>query len=163
MLSSARNADLLSGQHFAYRGGHGPLKLLREISMIPEALRRLTRAIDEMVDRQEEAPGLEARLEEIERTRSLWEAEISALILEAKSQYRAASNAESRARTVERRNAKDADPFDENRSEAEEPVGVPRLDAPPSGEEEMYALPLGVASPDGRKASALRFKFGGYA
>jgi len=103
----------------------------------------------------EAGPAID-RLEELERSRTLWEAQIEALILKAESTYKSAANSESRARTMERRNEKNADPFAEDSEEVE--GAVPRGYEPASEEEALQPLHLDLARPVG-KTNALRSKF----
>jgi len=108
-----------------------------------------------VVLQQMTAPSDE-RLEELERSRALWEVNMQALVLEAKGSYQAAANAESRARTMKRHH-ENADPFDTESPEGAEAEAVHLHHAPASEEESLHAMRLDVA-PD-HKAIALRYKF----
>jgi len=99
-------------------------------------------------------PAIE-RLEELERTRAMWEAEMEALVLKADSTLKASSNAESRSRTMLRHADKLADPFADDSDEVE------ALDPPrhvENGEaEEVQVLSVGLER--NSKAHALRAKW----
>jgi len=102
----------------------------------------------------ENAPA-EARLEALERSRAVWEAELEALVLKAESTLKSANNAESRARTMKRHNEKHADPFDDDGEEVER--AVPEGYAPAVPEEELQPLHMGVATDDKARAMMLKF------
>jgi len=72
--------------------------ILREIRRLPDAMHRLTAAIHALSDVQASNGPAADRLEALERSRSLWEAEMEAEYLRADSKYKAAAAAESRAR-----------------------------------------------------------------
>lgn len=98
--------------------------------------------------------GLE-RLEDLERTRAKWEAEMEAQLLKADSTLKSASNAESRSRTMLKHAEKLVDPFDDEGEDVEEtlPLGNgQRVEA-----EEVLQVPLGLAPTN--KAHALRAKW----
>jgi len=97
----------------------------------------------------------EARLEELERSRARWEAEIEALVMKAGGTLKAASNAESRSRTMIRHAEKLSDPFAEPGEEVQPPLF--EGDAAPSEAEEMQPLRLAVAA--NSKEGRLRAKF----
>lgn len=131
------------------------MRLLRQISLLPDAIHRLTRAIQSHDERIEASGPSEARLEELERSRTLWEAKIEGLILRAENTLKSANNAESRARTMLRHYEKDADPFDEDGEE--EPGAVPEGYAPVLAEEELQPVHVDLAT--AYKAHALAAKF----
>jgi len=131
-------------------------KVLREFSKLPEALRRLTCAVESLADLQREMGPGEARLDDLERSRAKWEAEMEALLMKADSSYKSAANAESRARTMERRYEKDLDPLAEDSEEIED--GLPEPYARAGEVEELYPLHLGVET--NNKTLALRAKWG---
>ena len=130
--------------------------VVREFRELPGVIRRLTAAIQAIAELERGNAPAEARLEELERSRSLWEAEVRALILKAESTYRSASNAESRARTMEKAYEKHADPFPEDGEELEETL--PRGYEPTGEEEGVHAVPVGLAPVVG-KTNALNRKF----
>jgi len=132
------------------------LSVLSEIRALPGVIRHLTAAIQAITEVHRSTAPANERLEELERSRTLWEAEMEALLVKADSTYKSASNAESRARTMERRNEKLADPFAEDGEALEE--AAPRGYEPTSEEERMLDLPLALARPLG-KTNALRSKF----
>jgi len=97
----------------------------------------------------------EARLEELERSRVLWEADVEALLLKADSTLRSANNAEARARTMVRHVDDFIDPFDGDREEVAEAVRP--SDVAPSEEEALQPLHLGVAEDDRTRALIAKF------
>ena len=125
--------------------------VLREITRLPDAIHRLTAALRGLSDAQGGATPSMDRLEELERSRALWEAEMEAMVLRVESRYKAAAAAEARAR---KQNEK-LDVFDADREEVETPV--PGNDAAPGEEEEVYPMHLGLAP--NSKAYALRAKY----
>ena len=100
---------------------------------------------------KEHAPA-EERLEELERSRSIWEAECEAELLKATSKYKAATAAETRTRKMNEK----VDPFAEEGEDVTE--GIPPEYAGASEANEMLPLrpDLGLLSP---KELALRMKF----
>ena len=125
--------------------------VLREITRLPDAIHRLTAALRGLSDAQGAgAPPME-RLEELERSRALWEAEMEAMVLRVESRYKATAAAEGRARKLSDK----IDLFDQGGEEVETPV--PGGDAAPSEEEEMHPVYMGLAP--NSKAYALRAKY----
>ncbi len=126
--------------------------VLRQISRLPDALHRVAIALQAVAESQRDhAPSVE-RLDELERNRSIWEAEIEAGMLKADSKYKAAANAEARTR----KQLEKLDPFDEEGEEV--PVGIPPQYADLGAAEGLPAVypDLGVLSP---KELARRMKF----
>jgi len=120
-----------------------------------ESVDRLTAAVQEIADSQSVSGLSEERLADLERTRALWEAEIEALVLKAEGSYKSASNAEARARTMEKHVEKQLDPFG---GEGEEiPEAVPAGDVEGGEEDGVPPVYLDVAEDD--KTRALRMKF----
>lgn len=117
---------------------------------------RLNATLLELADLARATGPVEARLEELERSRAGWEAMMEAELQKASSTYKAAANAESRARTMERHVEKFADPFAENGEPLEE--GVPTEYAPVGEEEGVQPVRMDLATPN-RKELALRMKY----
>lgn len=123
-------------------------------------LQELTGILAELLEVQKETgPALE-RLEELELSRAKWEAEMEAFILKADSSYRAASNAESRARTMVKRYEKEN--FDLGDADGDEEEARPRdthsrNDVAGGEEEGMYPMHVGMET---AKSAALRAKWG---
>lgn len=136
--------------------GRRPMGVLREIRELPAAIRTLTAAIQDVAALQRESGPGEARLEDLERSRAKWEAEIEALLIKADSTYKSASNAESRARTMVRAYEKELDPFPEDSEEIQEPAVLPDH-ARPGEVEEVQPMHMDLAP--GSKAYALRAKW----
>jgi len=136
--------------------------LFRAFRGLPEALDRLASAITELSQLHRETGPGEARLEELERSRAVWEAQMEALQLKALSTYKSASNAEARERTMRRSNEKLSDPFDSDSDEAEteeQERFVPGSDVQASEEAGVYGVPVGLEG--NGKTHATRMKFHG--
>ena len=120
------------------------------------ALLLVSKNLEDLILLQVEKGGADERLDELERSRAGWEAEIEASILKADSTLKSASNAESRSRTMLRHAEKLSDPFSENGDEVEE--RLPPLNAVPGAPEGVLPLreDLEILSP---KQQALRMKF----
>jgi len=126
--------------------------VLREFSRLPDALHRVASALQAVAESQRDhAPSVE-RLDELERNRSIWEAEIEAGLLKADSKYKAAANAESRAR----KQLEKLDPFGEEGEEG--PEGIPPDYVGPISPEGLQPMheDMGVLT---QKELALRMKF----
>ena len=125
--------------------------VIREISRLPDAIHRLTATVQAFVQLERDTGSTDERLEELERSRALWEAEMEAMVMRVESRYKAAAAAEGRARKLSDK----IDLFDQDREEVETPV--PGNDASPSEEEEVHPMYLGLAP--NSKAYALRAKY----
>jgi len=130
------------------------LRVLQIFRDLTEAIQSLTTAVQSLELAQAEDAPSEARLDDLERSRSLWEAQMDAILVKADSTLKSANNAESRARTMKRAYER-LDPFDEEGEEVETAV--------PSGHvengEEQEVLPLRVDVAPTGKALATRLKF----
>jgi len=138
------------------------MSVLSEFRRLPGVIQELhggllavASALKTLIELQAQTGPADERLEELERTRARWEAEMEALILKADSTLKSASNAESRSRTMLRHAEKIADPFAEEGDEVEAPV--PNGDAPRIPEDRLQPVPVGVAPSN--KAHALRAKW----
>ncbi len=138
------------------------MSVLSEIRSLPGAIRSLCAGVEELagfvstlVELQGEQGTLGERLDELERTRARWEAEIDAQLLKADSTLKSAANAESRSRTMLRHAEKIVDPFDEDGEEVETVVSNghdTRVEA-----SEVLEVPVGLAP--NNKAYAQRAKW----
>ena len=146
-----------------FRREAGPLSILSEFRSLPAVIRELSKAlltvggILEVASevQAENGPALE-RLEELERSRAHWEAQIEAVLLKADSTLKSASNAEARSRTMLRHAEKLSDPLD---FEGEElPAAVPEGDVPRGEEERLQPVRVGVEEITA-KEQRLRMKF----
>jgi len=126
--------------------------VLREITRLPDAIHRLTTTLQSLAEAQRENGPAEVRLDDLERSRSLWEAEMEAGFIRAESKYKAAAAAESRTR----KQVDKLDPFTEDREEVE--AGIPPEYVEAGEAEGMLPLRVGVA-PRNSKARAVRHKF----
>jgi len=137
-----------------------PSVMLREIRALPAALERVAGALEALLERQIESGPAEARLEELERSRARWEAEIEALLLRADSTLKAANNAESRSRTMKRNYEKlfgELDPDRVEELEIEARRELQDRDVEAVADQGVLELPVGVAAD--HKAWATRLKF----
>jgi len=137
--------------------------LLSDFRGLPAAVLKLASTnidlalgLQEVCDLLRQTGPSEARLEELERSRASWEAQMQAELQKADSTYKAAANAESRARTMERHAEKLTGPFAEDGFEVED--GVPPEHAEGGQTEGMHVLSVDVAPPD-KKELAKRMKF----
>jgi len=95
------------------------------------------------------------RIDELERSRAMWEAEVEGILLKADGHQKAARSAEARTRTMKRHYEDQLDPFDPDSPQIEAPV--PERHAEAERTEGVHVLSVGVA-PD-HKTLALRAKF----
>ena len=138
------------------------MSVLSEIRRLPEVIQNLTNAVmrvvaklDLLIDLQAENGSSDDRLEELERTRAHWEAQMEALVLKADSTLKSASNAESRSRTMVRHAEKLVDPFSDEGEEV--PETAPGGDDPRVEAEEVLPVPVDLAT--NNKAEAMRAKW----
>jgi len=103
--------------------------LLGALGNIGEALHRIAAA-----QAEDTTDGLRERIDELERSRAIWEAEIEGLLMKAKSKHNEARSAEERTRHLAKKNSKDLNnesfggsPFDF----AEAGDGFPHVEARP--------------------------------
>jgi len=119
-------------------------KTARRLCEALECLTSATEALRSSVvvarDWHAEQGNVEARIEELERERHLFQAEIHGELLKAQAEYRKADNAEKRAKTVEARGEGFGDGADESSDEflvryqawlqAQNGIGGPPLSLP---------------------------------
>lgn len=130
----------------------GPLGVLSEIRRLPDAIHRLTSTVQALANAQRETGPSEERLDELERSRAMWEAEMEAGFLRAESKYKAAAAAEARAK---KQNDK-LDIFDQEGPEVE--AGIPPEYAVAGEAEGLHDVRVDVA-PRNSKDLARRLKF----
>jgi len=144
------------------------MRIFQEIRALREAAEKaaftagkLTGAVLTLVELHKLRGPDEARLEDLERTRAHWEAEMEAMMLKADSTHRSAQNAESRARTMQKNYERHFDPFDPDSAEDEaEAPGAVRADNGEIGPtQEMYDVSVDLER--NTKAHAVRAKWGG--
>jgi len=126
--------------------------VLREISKLPGAIHRLTVTLQTLAEAQRDHGPAEDRLEELERSRAMWEATVEGELLRALNKYKAAAAAEQR----ERKLSEKLDIFDEQG--AEEQAGIPPEYALAGEAEEVQPVRMDVA-PLNSKDLARRLKF----
>ena len=122
---------------------------------LSNAVLEVGRTLERAIEIQAENGSSDDRLQELERTRAYWEAQMEALVLKADSTLKSASNAESRSRTMVRHAEKLVDPFSEEGDEV--PETAPGGDDPRGEAEELLQVPVGMAP--NNKAHALRAKW----
>jgi len=134
------------------------LSAIREVSV---ALRQVRDSVQAISTERSDSSDVEARVQTLELGRAKWQAEVEALVLQAKGQFRAASNAEARERTMKESYEKQADiglddgpeEFEGDGQESIFPIHVP------TGQENgLQQVPVGMART--RKASAVNAKYG---
>lgn len=131
-------------------------RLPEEIQTLGVAVLLVSKNLEDLILLQVEKGGTDERLDELERRRAGWEAEIEATLLKADSTLKAASNAESRSRTMLRHAEKLSDPL--GLEGEEEPDAISESHVPRSEEEGLLDVPLALAPT--AKELALRAKFG---
>ena len=129
--------------------------LLEALQQLVATCQAISASLAAGLDREETDDEMRKQLEGLLLSRAKWEAEMEALQLRAESTLKAASNAESRTRTMARHAEKLSDPFPEEGEEVE--AGVQPEYAERGEEEGLQPVRVAVA-PD-NKQSALRFKF----
>jgi len=132
------------------------VKVLSDFRRAADALERIATSLSAAARNHEEREPLLLRLNELERTRALWEADIEATLMKAEGKLKAAANSEARERTMQKRYETDFDPFDFDSEEEGAPV--PEDDAETGFEEGVQPLHLGVET-IAPKQLALRYKF----
>lgn len=133
------------------------LKVLEDFRGIRQALERISVSLSAAARNHEEREPLLHRLNELERTRGLWEAQVEGLLAKAEGKLKAAANAEARERTMQKRYEADFDPFGPHGEE--EGPAVPEDDAEVGYPEEVQPVHLGVEAESPRQLR-LRYKFG---
>lgn len=129
--------------------------MFRTIKALVGELHGINLRLKDLIALQESQGPADERLEALELSRSVWEAEIEGILLKADGHQKAARSAESRTRTMVRHHEDLADPIFGDREEVEAPV--PERYVPASEEEGMPDVRLDVAT--NNKARALNAKF----
>jgi len=138
------------------------LKIIREFRSLSGAIQALSNSLNVLAQEREGGSDVHSRLDGLEISKLKWEAEMEALILQAKGKYQAANNAEMRTRSMAKHYESELDDFDSDGDEAEE--AQPELDLSGSDVQTseaggLYGLPVGMEA--NGKAIATRMKFGG--
>ena len=134
------------------------LSAIREVSV---ALRQVRDSVAALSAERSASSDVEARVQSLELERAKWQAEVEALVLQAKGQFRAASNAEARERTMRDSYEKQTDlGLDDGPEEFEgqEQESIFPIHAPASQEDGLHQVPVGMART--RKATAVNAKYG---
>jgi len=130
--------------------------MFKPFRSLTEALHRLINCLNALAAIQREQGPAEDRLDDLERTRAQWEAEVEGMLMKAEGKLQAANNAENRTRTMKKSYENLLDPLDLDSEE--EPEVLPQRYAPIGEEEELQPVRLDVA-PTFRQI-ALSRKFG---
>lgn len=131
------------------------MKVLRDFSRAADALERIAARLAAAGVELGEKELVVERLNELERTRTLWEADVEALLQKADGKRHAAENAEARTRTMKKSYERFLDPLDPDSDEIE--AELPKGYAPASKEEAVQPVHMGLE--DGPKTNAVRSKF----
>jgi len=127
------------------------------IQELNDTIRIALTLLDSMHDNR---PALD-RLEELERSRALFEVEMESVLMKAEGKLHAASNAEARTRTMKKSYEKLLDPFDADSEEGRETIreGTEILQgyAEPSEADRLQPVRLELAP--NNKAHAMRAKW----
>lgn len=119
-----------------------------------DALERIAQILEVVVREVHDSAPSHERLQELERTRSLWEADIEATLLKATGKLQAASNSEARTRTM-KKSYEQTDIFDEEGGGVATPV--PAGDDAPGEETQVFEVRPRLAL--NSKIHALRAKY----
>jgi len=117
--------------------------------------------LPQVLQARAETEDLVGRLEDLELSRAKWEAEMEAELLRSQSTLRSANNAESRARTMEKRYEEHSDSGDPDSDPQPEPVWVPPGDVAPSQEDELPPLRMDLEGNNKAYATHLKWSQGG--
>jgi len=137
------------------------LRIFQTVKDLTGAIQSLANALVDGDDGPR-AAVLGERLDSLELSRSLWEANMEALVLKATGKFQASRNAEERAKKMRDfdEDLFDDEPTDRLEAERERPGGFfPDADVQASAAAGLHSVPMGMEV-DG-KAYALRAKFGG--
>lgn len=134
------------------------LETLQELSV---ALGLVATMLQAQVEQMDDAGPLKERLEELELSRSKWEAEIEAELLRAGSKLKAANNAEARERSLKASYARLSEGDDEGGGGIEEAAAAWQFQQANEGtgnEEGVLEVHPGLGH--NPKAAAVRAKYG---
>lgn len=135
--------------------------VLSAIQDVSVAVRQLRDGVNDISAERSDSSDLDARIQSLELGRAKWQAEVEALVLQAKGQFRAASNAEARERTMKESYEKQSDlGLDDGPEEfeGEGPESVFPIHVPAGEENGLHQVPVGMART--RKATAVNAKYG---
>jgi len=141
--------------------GGKALRIFQTVRDLTGAIQSLANALVDGDDGPR-AAVLGERLDSLELSRSLWEANMEALVLKATGKFQASRNAEERAKKMRDfdEDLFDDEPEDRVEAEIQRPGGfLPDAYVQASEEAGVHGVPVGMEA-DG-KAFALRAKFGG--
>ena len=135
------------------------MTIFRSFRRLVESVEMLGGAVDRVARAQEEVAPAVDRLEALELSRHQFEAMMDGLYLKAEGKLKAASNAEARERQLKRSYERHIfDELDPDSEEGSKAPAVLSVDAPPSEEERVHGVRLGMAP--NNKAQAIKAKWG---
>ncbi len=132
------------------------MKVLSDFSRAADALQRIAASLTAAAGRQLDSEIVMERLMDLERQRTMWEADVEGLLAKAEGKLKAAANSEARERTMQRKREADFDPFGPYSEEEGEPV--PENDAEVGYQEGLLPVPVGLEAVSPRQ-QRLRAKF----
>lgn len=132
------------------------MRVLADFRRAVDALERIATGLNGAVRAMNDTEPSSDRLDELERSRALWEADVEGMLQKAEGKLKAANNSEARERTMRKAYEDDIDPFPPDGEEIQETF--PQSDVPPGFEEEMQPLRLGMEAVSPRQL-ALRHKY----
>jgi len=132
------------------------MRVLEDFRRAVDALERIAAGLNGAVRAMHDTEPSTERLDELERSRALWEANVEGLLQKAEGKLKAQNNSEARERQMKKSYEDDLDPFPPDSEEIQETF--PQGDAPPGFEEEVQPLRLGMETVSPRQL-ALRHKY----
>jgi len=130
--------------------------VLKDFRRSTDALERIAAGFAAAARRLEDTSSLTERIQDLERTRGLWEADVEGLLQKAEGKLKAAANAEARERTMQKAHQNESDPFPDDSEEGE--AAIQESDVEAGYPEEVLPLRVGVET-ESKKAYAIRAKF----
>ena len=132
------------------------MAILRDFRRIADALERLAASVTAAASRHQDGRALTERIEDLERERGLWEADVEGLLAKAEGKLKAAANSEARERKMQRKSADGFDPFLAPGEEIEATVSEGHVEV--GDPEEVLPVHLGLEAIT-PKEQRLRMKF----
>jgi len=137
-------------------------KVFLAFRQLIEALQSVSKALDALVSSAHQGENASERLQSLELSRSVWEAEVEGVLAKAEGKLKASNNAEARTRTMEKSFEGFFEERDPHRPEAEGTGnGVPGDDEAYIEKEGMHVLSVGVARTPRQRLIRAKFGLGG--
>lgn len=133
--------------------------ILRDFRRTADALERVASTITAATKRHYDSDAMMERLNELERDRTMWEADVEALLMKAEGKLKAAANSEARERHQRQKYEDLIGGFDPEGQGVvqEDGAAVQPGDVEGSETEGMHVMSVGMAP--NKKAHALRAKW----